>query len=33
MYIPMRYEEKMQIVKQRAVALRAHLDTLDESEP
>lgn len=33
MYIPMRYEEKMQIVRQRALALSAHLDILNESEP
>ena len=33
MYIPMRYDEKMQIVKQRALAMSAHLDTLNESEP
>ncbi len=33
MYIPMRYDEKMQFVKQRTLALAAHLDTLSESEP
>lgn len=33
MYIPMRYEEKMQILRQRALALSAHVDILNESEP
>lgn len=33
MYIPMRIDEKMQIVKQRALALVSHLDMLNESEP
>jgi uncharacterized protein YecT (DUF1311 family) len=33
MYIPMRIDEKMQIVKQRALALAGHLDMLDEAEP
>jgi uncharacterized protein YecT (DUF1311 family) len=33
MYIPMRYEEKMEIVKRRALALVAHIDMLNESEP
>ncbi len=33
MYIPMRIDEKMQIVKQRALALASHLDMLDEGEP
>ena len=33
MYIPMRYDEKMQVVKRRAMALSDHLDTLNESEP
>ena len=33
MYIPMRIDEKMQIVKQRALALASHLDMLDEAEP
>jgi len=33
MYIPMRYDERMQIVKRRAQALSDHLDTLNESEP
>jgi uncharacterized protein YecT (DUF1311 family) len=33
MYIPMRYDEKMEIVKRRALTLAAHLDTWNESEP
>ena len=33
MYIPMRIDEKMQIVKQRALALASHVDMLDEAEP
>ena len=33
MYIPMRIDEKMQIVKQRALALASHVDMLAESEP
>jgi uncharacterized protein YecT (DUF1311 family) len=33
MYITMRYEKKMQIVRQRALALWAHVDILNESEP
>ena len=33
MYIPMRYDEKMQVVKRRAMALSDHLDILNESEP
>jgi len=33
MYIPMRIDEKMQIVKQRALALASHIDMLDEAEP
>ena len=33
MYIPMRIDEKMQIVKQRALALANHVDMLDEAEP
>lgn len=33
MYIPMRIEEKMQIVKQRALALSSHIDMLGETEP
>lgn len=33
MYIPMRYEEKMEIVKRRALALVAHIDMLNEGEP
>jgi uncharacterized protein YecT (DUF1311 family) len=33
MYIPMRIDEKMQVVKQRALALTSHLDMLDEAEP
>ena len=33
MYIPMRYDERMEIVKLRALALAAHLDTWNESEP
>ena len=33
MYIPMRTDEKMQIVKQRALALASHIDMLGESEP
>ena len=33
MYIPMRYDERMQIVKRRALALSDHMDTLNESEP
>ena len=33
MYIPMRVDEKMQIVKQRALALASHVDMLDEAVP
>ena len=33
MYIPMRIDEKMQIVKQRALALAGHIDMLGEAEP
>ena len=33
MYIPMRYQEKTQVVKRRTLALADHLDTLNESEP
>jgi uncharacterized protein YecT (DUF1311 family) len=33
MYIPMRIDEKMQIVKQRALALASHIDILGEAEP
>jgi uncharacterized protein YecT (DUF1311 family) len=33
MYIPMRYQEKMQLVKRRTLALADHLDTFNESEP
>ena len=33
MYIPMRIDEKMQIVKQRALALASHVDMLGEAEP
>jgi uncharacterized protein YecT (DUF1311 family) len=33
MYIPMRYDEKMELVKRRALTLAAHLHTLNESEP
>jgi uncharacterized protein YecT (DUF1311 family) len=33
MYIPMRYDERMQIVKRRALTLAGHIDTLSESEP
>ena len=33
MYIPMRVDEKMQIVKQRALALSSHVDMLGETEP
>ena len=33
MYIPMRIDAKMQIVKQRALALASHIDMLGESEP
>ena len=33
MYIPMRVDEKMQVVKQRALALASHIDMLDEAEP
>jgi len=33
MYIPMRIDEKMQIVKQRALGLASHIDMLDEAEP
>jgi len=33
MYIPMRIDEKMQIVKQRALALASHIDMLGEAEP
>jgi uncharacterized protein YecT (DUF1311 family) len=33
MYIPMRIDAKMQIVKQRALALAGHLDLLSENEP
>jgi len=33
MYISMRIDEKMQIVKQRALALASHVDMLDEAEP
>jgi uncharacterized protein YecT (DUF1311 family) len=33
MYIPLRIDEKMQIVKQRALALASHIDLLDEAEP
>ena len=33
MYIPMRTDEKMQIVKQRALALASHIDMLGEAEP
>jgi uncharacterized protein YecT (DUF1311 family) len=33
MYIPMRIDEKMQIVKQRALALASHVDMLAEAEP
>ena len=29
----MRIDEKMQIVKQRALALASHVDMLDEAEP
>jgi uncharacterized protein YecT (DUF1311 family) len=32
MYIPMRIDEKMQVVKQRALALASHVDMFDESE-
>jgi len=31
--ISMRYDEKMQVVKRRAMALSDHLDTFNESEP
>jgi uncharacterized protein YecT (DUF1311 family) len=33
MYISMRIDEKMQIVKQRALALASHVDMLAEAEP
>ena len=33
MYIPMRIDEKMQIVKERALALASHIDMVDEAEP
>ena len=33
MYIPMRIDEKMQIVKQRALALASRVDMLGETEP
>jgi uncharacterized protein YecT (DUF1311 family) len=33
MYIPMRIDSKMQIIKQRALALSTHLDLLGEIEP
>lgn len=33
MFIPMRIDQKMQIVKQRALALVSHLDLLSENEP
>ena len=33
MYIPMRIDEKMQIVKQRALALASRVDILGEAEP
>ena len=33
MYIPVRIENKMQIVKQRALALASHIDMFAESEP
>jgi len=33
MYIPMRIDEKMQIVKQRALALASHVDMVGEAEP
>lgn len=33
MYISMRIDEKMQIVKQRALALASHVDMLGEAEP
>ncbi len=33
MYIPMRSDEKRQIVKQRALALANHVDMLGETEP
>ena len=33
MYISMRIDEKMQIVKQRALALASHINMLDEGEP
>ena len=33
MYIPMRIDEKMQIVRQRALAPASHVDMLDEAEP
>ncbi len=33
MYIPMRIDEKMQIVKQRALAMASHVDMLGEAEP
>lgn len=33
MYIPMRVAEKMEIVKQRALALGSHVDMLGEAEP
>lgn len=33
MYIPLRLDTKMQIVKQRALALAAHIDMLGEIEP
>ena len=33
MYIPMRIEEKMQIVKERALALASRVDMLGETEP
>ena len=33
MYIPMRYDARMEIVKHRALALSDHMDTLNESGP
>ena len=33
MCIPMRYDEKMRFVKERALGLSSHLDTLNEGEP
>ena len=33
MYIPMRVGDKMEVVKQRALALASHIDMFDESEP